>query len=146
MVYTAGGSEVASATFRVSDVVDGRVRFRPHLYQDLSGVGSYRLRFRPLVDGSVPHFTVMLERPGGYPFPQYRFQSAEGFGWTLFEVPDLGNQSPGSFTVDFWFDLFDEVERLGVQVDLRATLDAGLDPRPYVAEALLTVHGPGTGG
>ena len=146
VVYTAGGSEVASATFMVSDVVDGRARFRPHLHQDLSGVESYRLRFRPVVDGSVPHFTVALERPGGYPFPQYRFQSAEGFGWTLFEVPDMGDQSPGSFTVDFWFDLFDEVDRLGVQVDLRATLDAGLDPRAYVAEALLTVHSAGTGG
>lgn len=140
--YTAGGSRVATASFLVSSPVDGRVRFRPHLYQELSGVESYRLRFKPVVDGSVPNFTVALERPGGYPFPEYRFQSAEGFGWTLFEVPDLGAQSPGSFTVDFWFDLLDEVERLGVQVEMRATLDAGLDPRPYVAEALLTVHGP----
>lgn len=140
--YAAGGSSVATASFLVSSPSDGRVRFRPHLSQDLSGVESYRLRFRPVVDGSVPNATVALERPGGYPFPEYRFQSAEGFGWTLFEVPDLGAQSPGSFTVDFWFDLVDEIERLGVQVDLRATLDAGLDPRPYVVEALLTIHGP----
>ena len=144
--YTAGGSRVATASFLVSSPSDGRVRFRPHLYQELSSVESYRLRFRPVVDGSVPGFTVALERPGGYPFPEYRFQSAEGFGWTLFEVPEMGTQSPGSFTVDFWFDLFDEVERLGVQVEMRATLDGGLDPRPYVAEALLTVHGPTPGG
>jgi hypothetical protein len=110
--------------------------------QELSGVESYRLRFRPVVDGSVPNFTVALERPGGYPFPEYRFQSAEGYGWTLFEVPDLGAQSPGSFTGDFRFDLPEEVERLGVQVEMHATLDAGLDPRSYTAEALLTVHGP----
>ena len=140
--YTAGGSSVATASFLVSSPSDGRVRFRPHLSQELSGVESYRLRFRPVVDGSVPSFTVALERPGGYPFPEYRFQSAEGFGWTLFEVPDLGAQSPGSFTVAFRFDLLEPVERLGVQVEMRATLDAGLDPRPYVAEALLTVHGP----
>jgi hypothetical protein len=140
--YTAGGSAVVTASFLVSPPVDGRVRFGPHLSQDLSGVESYRLRFRPVVDGSVPGFTVALERPGGYPFPEYRFQSAEGFGWTLFEVPDLGAQSPGSFTVAFRFDLLEPVERLGVQVEMRATLDAGLDPRPYVTEALLTVHGP----
>ncbi|MEF8840463.1 MAG: hypothetical protein V5A62_02400 [Haloarculaceae archaeon] len=60
----------------------------------------------------------------------------------------MGDQSPGSVSVDFWFDLFDlfdDVERLGVQVNIRATLDAGLDPRPYVAEALLTVHEPDPG-
>jgi hypothetical protein len=142
VVYTAGGSRVATASFLVSSPSDGRVRFRPHLSQELSGVESYRLRFRPVVDGSVPNFTVALERPGGYPFPEYRFQSAEGYGWTLFEVPDLGAQSPGSFTVDFRFDLPEEVERLGVQVEMHATLDAGLDPRSYTAEALLTVHGP----
>lgn len=146
VVYSAGGSDVATASFVVSPASDGRVRFRPHLSQDLSGVRSYRLRFRPVVDGSTPRFTVALERPGGYPFPSYRFQSAEGFGWTLFEVPDLGAQSPGSFTVDFWFDLSEEVDRLGVLVDLRATLDAGFDPRPHVAEAMLTVHGPGPAG
>ncbi|MEF8840462.1 MAG: hypothetical protein V5A62_02395 [Haloarculaceae archaeon] len=73
VVYTAGSSEVATATFTVSDIVDGRTRFRPHISQELSGVESYRLRFRPVVDGSVPHFTVALERPGGYPFPKYRF-------------------------------------------------------------------------
>jgi hypothetical protein len=143
VVYTAGSSEVAAATFVVSDVVDSRARFRSHLSQKLSGVERYRLRFRPVVDGSVPDFTVALERPGGYPFPQYRFQPGEGFGWTLFAVPDLDTQSPGSFTVDFRFDLSDDAERLGVQVDLRAALDAGLDPRKYVAEALLTVHEPG---
>ena len=142
IVYTAGDSRVATASFLVSSPSDGRVRFRPHLSQELSGVRSYRLRFKPVVDGSVPDFTVALERPGGHPFPEYRFQSTEGYGWTLFEVPDLGTQSPGSFTVDFWFDLPRDVRRLGVQVDLRTTLDAGLDPRPYVAEAVATVHGP----
>lgn len=146
VVYSTGRSDVATASFLVSPPTDGRVRFRPHLSQDHSGVRSYRLRFRPVVDGSTPRFTVALERPGGYPFPKYRFQSAEGFGWTLFEVPEMGDQSSGSFTVDFWFDLSEDVERLGVKVDLRTTLDAGLDPRPYVAEALLTVRGPGVGG
>jgi hypothetical protein len=111
--YTAAGSAVATASFLVSPPVDGRVRFRPHLSQDLSGVESYRLRFRPVVDGSVPGFTVAFERPGGYPL-----------------------------TVDFRFDLLGPVERLRVQVEMHATLDAGLDPRAYVAEALLTVHGP----
>jgi hypothetical protein len=144
VVYSVGGSNVATASFLVSPPVDGRVRFRPHISQDLSGVRSYRLRFRPVVDGSVPNFTVALERPGGFPFPEYRFQSAEGYGWTLFEVPEMGAQSPGSFTLDFWFDLSGEVERLGVQVEMRTTLDAGLDPRPHVAEAVLTVHGPDT--
>lgn len=145
VAYSAGGSDAATASFLVSPPTDGRVRFRPHLSQDLSGVRSYRLRFRPVVDGSTPRFTVALERPGGYPFPEYRFQSAEGFGWTLFEVPGLGAQSPGSFTVDFWFDLSEEVDRLGVVVDLRATLDAGFDPRPYVLEARETVRGPDSG-
>jgi len=145
VVYTAGGSAVTTASFLVSSPSDGGGRFRPYLSQELSGVRSYRLRFRPVVDGSVPQFTVALERPSGYPFPEYRFQSAEGHGWTLFEVPEMGAQSPGSFTVDFRFDLHETVDRLGVQVDMRATLDAGLDPRAYVAEALLTVHGPGAG-
>jgi hypothetical protein len=140
--YTAGGSTVATASSLVSSPVDGRVRFGPHLSHDLSDVENYRLRFKPVVDGSVPNFAVALERPGGYPFPEYRFQSDEGYGWTLFEGPDLGAQSPGSFTVDFWFDLPEEVERLGVQVEMHATLDASRDPRPYVAETLLTVHGP----
>lgn len=134
-----GDSEVATTSYDVGPPVDGQVRFRVSLSHDLEAVRSFRLRFKPITSSEDVAPRVLLERPGGYPYPPYRFQSGRGFGWTLFEVPDLQSQAEGTFTVQFWFGGVDD--RVSVSTDLRAELDAGLDPRPRVAEAIATVEG-----
>lgn len=142
VAFANGDSEVATMSYVLGNNHDGRVRFMTSLAHDLDAVRSFRLRFRPHTSaGQVPP-RVLLERPGGYPFPSFRFQADRDHGWTVFEVPDLETQAPGTFSVKFWFGGVDPEEGLTVTTDLRAELDPGLDPRTFVAEAFTEVQGP----
>ncbi|MFC7046824.1 hypothetical protein ACFQH6_16720 [Halobacteriaceae archaeon GCM10025711] len=134
--FDRDGATVARSYYRVSAVHDRRVRFYVELSHDLEGVRSYRLRFRPSVRAEP-----LLVLPGGYPWPRYRFQHADECDWTLFEVPDLGAQAPGTFSVEFEFRLFEETDQVEVLTDLRAELEPGLDPRTYVTEAMAKAVG-----
>ncbi|MFB6130078.1 MAG: hypothetical protein ABEJ28_04555 [Salinigranum sp.] len=138
--FLEGDSRVATMDYQVGRVVDRQVRFRASLSHDLKAVRSFRLRFRPAVGPNGVPPRVYLRRPGGYPFPPYRFESQREFGWTLFEVPDLGPQAEATFTVEFRFDGV-ETDSLDVSTDLHAELDAGLDPRTVVADASVTASG-----
>lgn len=141
VVQFTGASGTVTMQYLLGGPHDGRRRFRASLSHDVAGVRSFRLRFKPqTAPGEVPP-TVLLERPGGHPFPLYRFQQGDGQGWTLFEVPDLGTQAPGTFTVEFWFQNVDTTERFELTTDLHAELDGGL-ARTLVADAQTTVRGP----
>jgi hypothetical protein len=99
-----GGSHVGTAGYLLSPPGHGHVRFRFHVSTQVDGVSSVRLRFKPLLPPGIHHRGI-LERPSRSPYPEFSFEAGEGYGWTLFEAPDLGAQTPGSYTVDVYVDV-----------------------------------------
>lgn len=140
--FVRGDRTVGNAMYLLDAPHDRWVRFKAHADQRASGISSYRLRFKPLVPQGQ-HVRVLLERPGGHPFPQFNFEQGEGYGWTLFEVPDLEQQTPGSFGVDFYFEMLgDDPESFDVSTEVAIEFDNGVDPRPLRGEATVMARGP----
>lgn len=140
--FSSGGSHVGTAGYMLSAPTSRPARLRFHVFTQVNGVSSVRLRFKPLLPPGV-HHRVLLERPGGSPYPDFSFEVGEGHGWTLFEVPDLGAQTPGSYSVDFYIDVFEEEPKpFDLATELSITFDNGWDPRTLRGEANVTARGP----